>query len=69
MRLLYVMAIALAAWVGAFLWWTRSEAWDCGVQCSTGQTVAGSSLSALTVLIVLLCLYAGGRWLYRRLRA
>ncbi len=69
MRLLYAMAIALVAWVAAFLWWAESVAWDCGVVCSTSQTLAGSSLSALTVLIVLLCLYAGGRRLYRRLRA
>jgi fucose 4-O-acetylase-like acetyltransferase len=48
----------VAAEVAAVAYWWTSEAWDCGVQCSTSQEAAGWAALLLPVLIIVLVLVA-----------
>ena len=52
MRYLVAGLALIAAEAAVVAYWWTSEAWDCGVQCSTSQQAAGWTALALPVLLV-----------------
>jgi hypothetical protein len=58
MRYLIAGLVLVGAEVAAVAYWYTSEAWDCGVQCSTSQEASGWAALLLPVLLVVLVLVA-----------
>jgi MYXO-CTERM domain-containing protein len=52
MRYLLAGVAFVAAEIAAIAYWYSSEAWDCGVQCSTGQQAAGWVALVLPILLI-----------------
>jgi hypothetical protein len=52
MRYLGAGFALVAAEVVAVAYWWQSEAWDCGVHCSTSQQAARWTVMALPILLV-----------------
>jgi len=65
MRYLVAGLALIAAEVAAVAYWWTSEAWDCGVQCSTSQEAARWAVLVLPILLVALVVVALLRFVAR----
>ena len=68
MRYLVTGLALVAAEVAVVAYWWDSEAWDCGIHCSTSQQAAGWAALALPILLVGLVVVPLVRGLRRKRR-